>query len=169
MPSTYEPIATTTLGSAVTTVTFSSISSAYTDIVLVCGNLGMSAGGSAGRLRFNSDTGSNYSGTWLYGTGSTAGSSKDSSQTSTRIIGANIGPTSGANNDTYIFQIQNYSNTTTYKTVVGRGNAPANETYAIVGLWRSTSAISSVDIISYNGSDTFRIGSTFTLYGIKAA
>jgi hypothetical protein len=36
MAITYEPIATTTLGTAAASVTFSSISGAYTDLVLVC-------------------------------------------------------------------------------------------------------------------------------------
>jgi hypothetical protein len=35
MPATYEPIATTTLGGAAATITFSSISSAYTDLRIV--------------------------------------------------------------------------------------------------------------------------------------
>ena len=55
LPSTMTPIATLTLSSASTSVTFTNIPQGYTDLVLVCGNLGMSAGGSAGRLRFNSD------------------------------------------------------------------------------------------------------------------
>jgi hypothetical protein len=169
LPSTMTPIATLTLSSASTSVTFTNIPQGYTDLVLVCGNLGMSAGGSAGRLRFNSDTGSNYSGTWLYGTGTTAGSSRDSSQTSMRIIGANIGPSGSNINDNYIFSIQNYSNSTTYKTVVGRGSSPSNEVYSIVGLWRSNSAVTSITIVSYNGTDTFRVDSNFTIYGVKAA
>ena len=35
MPATYEPIATTTLGSAATNITFSSIPATYTDLRLV--------------------------------------------------------------------------------------------------------------------------------------
>jgi hypothetical protein len=165
---TYEPIATTTLASDQLSVTFSSISSSYTDLVLVCGSFGMNAGGSAGRLRFNGDTGSNYSSTWLYGTGSAYGSGRDSNQTSMRVIGANQGPGT-SNNDNYIFHIMGYSRTNINKSVVVRGNAPAGETYLITGLWRSTSAINSITIISYNGTDQFKTGSTFTLYGIAAA
>ena len=66
-----------------------------------------------------------------------------------------------------IVQFQNYSNTTTYKTVLSRGNNASNLVEAFVGLWRSTSAITAIDIKTQSGN--FSIGSTFTLYGIKAA
>ena len=69
-----------------------------------------------------------------------------------------------------ILQLMNYSNTTTYKTILSRTNAAANGVDATVGLWRSTSAITSIEIGKNSGmSGTFQIGSTFTLYGIKAA
>ncbi len=60
MPATYEPLATTTLGSAASSVTFSSISGSYTDLVVVFS--GTAGGGNSNLiLTFNSDTGSNYS------------------------------------------------------------------------------------------------------------
>jgi hypothetical protein len=75
MAITYEPIATTTLSSAAATITFSSISSAYTDLRLVF--VGTSVANSNNCIvTFNSDTGFNYSQTALYGTGATAGSSR---------------------------------------------------------------------------------------------
>ena len=66
-----------------------------------------------------------------------------------------------------IVQIQNYSNTTTNKTYLARANNAAVSTDTNVGLWRSTAAISTIDIYSLVGN--FAIGSTFTLYGIAAA
>jgi hypothetical protein len=62
MTATYEKIATTTLGSTTATVTFSSISGAYTDLVLVERLVKSITGGSL-QVRFNSDTGTNYSAT----------------------------------------------------------------------------------------------------------
>jgi hypothetical protein len=59
----------------------------------------------------------------------------------------------------------NYSNSTTYKTILGRSNAATSGTSAAVGLWRSTSAINSIEI----GTVSFTAGSTFSLYGIAAA
>ena len=168
MPKTYEPIATNTLGSATASVTFSSISSTYTDLVIVCAVFN-SVDGAATEFQFNSDTGTNYSNTFLEGSGSTATSSRESNQTS---IGTsyNIGGNS-TNPCITVANIQNYSNTTTNKTLVGRWNSASGGTYpgtgAVVGLWRSTSAITSVVIKT--GSGNFNTGSTFTLYGIKAA
>jgi hypothetical protein len=62
----------------------------------------------------------------------------------------------------------NYSNTTTYKTVLLRSNNASAITVATVGLWRSTSAINTIKIYA-DGAAVFSVGSTFTLYGIKAA
>jgi len=61
----------------------------------------------------------------------------------------------------------NYANSTTNKTVLSRGNNTGNHTIAYVGLWRSTAAITSM-LLGTTGS-TWMAGSTFTLYGIKAA
>ena len=161
MPSTYEPIATTTLGSAVASVTFSSISGAYTDLVFV-GAFANSANTDL-YMRFNGVT-SGYSVTQVYGDGSTAGSLRYTA-TNTFVLdpGASGLGTGQAN---IIANIQNYSNTTTYKNVLARVNAAGVVTGAVVGLFPSTSAITSVNLYA---DQNFAIGSTFTLYGIKAA
>jgi len=168
MPATYDKIATTTLGSAAADVTFSSISGAYTDLVVVM-NIFTSADGSTPQFQFNTDTGSNYSTTFLEGSGSTATSSRQSSQTDIQFS-FNVGGNS-TNPQPIIANINNYSNTTTYKTVIGRYNSASGGTYpgvgAIVGLWRSTSAITAIKI--FPGSGNFNSGSTFTLYGILKA
>jgi len=168
MAITYEPLVTTTLSSATATVTFGSISSAYTDLVLIA-NWGTSVNGDGTLMRFNSDTGSNYSDTELYGTGSSAGSQRRSNGAYidiTRAIGGD-GSTIYTNS---IISVNNYSNTTTYKTALIRANL-ATGTYAgvaaLAGLWRSTSAITSVTILAASGN--LLSGSTFTLYGILKA
>jgi hypothetical protein len=167
MPITYEPIATTTLGSATATVTFSTISGAYTDLVLVC-NIAQAASNNSLRIRYNSDTGSNYSFTTLSGDGSTASSGRDSNLTS-GLVANTTGSTSLVL--AVIAHIQNYSNATTYKTHIGRGNRASSETDATVGLWRNTAAITTIELAmgSTFPSNNFASGSTFTLYGIKAA
>jgi hypothetical protein len=157
---TYTPIATTTLGSAVSSYTFSSIPSTYTDLIVIfAGTIASSEG--AYTLQFNSDTGSNYSTTFLYGDGSAASSGRVSNQTT---IYAGRATTTQGNG---IAHIQNYSNATTYKTVISRGNN-SSLTIAYVGLWRSTAAINSIKIANETGSN-LSSGSTFTLYGIAAA
>jgi hypothetical protein len=164
MPITYEPIATTTLGSAASSVTFSSISGSYTDLVLVVSATWSGSSNSSFGFRLNSDTGSNYSITQLYGNGSSASSGRSSNQTKA-VIGQ-INPTEFG---TTIFQFQNYSNATTYKTTLSRSNVAGVITLAGVALWRNTAAITQIDLEYFDTAGTFDTGSTFTLYGIKSA
>ena len=163
MPATYEPIATQTLGTSAASVTFSSISGAYTDLLLVTSNGSTTATNTY--VRLNGDSGSNYSFTQLTGTGSSAISGRSSNQTAIRVDNYASAATSITN--AYIFHLQNYSNTTTYKTVLTRTNEAATGVDATVGLWRNTAAITS--ILYYPGVGNWITGSTFTLYGIKAA
>jgi len=160
MPTTYEPIATTTLGSAAASVSFTSISGSYTDLVVV--NFTISGNGSAS-LTVNGDTGSNYSRTFMYGDGSSAASGRSSNASSFTYT---VGGTTNVYSAT-ILNLMNYSNSTTYKTFLLRGNDPSGATAAHIGLWRNTAAITSLTITCASGN--FPTGSTFTLYGIKAA
>lgn len=164
MAKTYEPIATTTLGSSSSTVTFSSIPATYTDLVLVSSST-QTAGPVNSRMRFNGDSSSNYSRTWLSGQGSGAYSGRGSNRTSFEL---DYYTSPGTGNLT-IVHVMNYANTTTYKTVLDRTGRAAEGTEAVVGLWRKTpEAITSIEY-SLDGAGSFAAGSTFTLYGIKAA
>lgn len=161
--STYEPIATQTLASAASSVTFSSITGSYTDLVLV-GNYGLSSASQLLEMRLNSDTGTNYSYTYLSGDGSSATSGRYATQ---NFIPINwISPSTTITTAT-LTNINNYSNTTTYKTVLTRSNNANTGTDAIVSLWRNTAAITTILLFSSSGN--ILSGSTFTLYGIKAA
>ena len=163
--STYTPIATTTVsGSSTTTYTFSSIPSTYTDLILVS-SAQMSGTGTTGSFRFNGDTGSNYSFTYLYGNGTSAASGRQSNQTA-GIWDSWADRLSNTMFETDILHIMNYSNTTTYKTALSRSNSSVT-TEAAVNLWRSTAAINSLTV--YISTGNFVAGSTFTLYGIQAA
>ena len=167
---TYESIATQTLGSAAASVTFSSIPSTYTDLVLVCSNLKCSVGSNNVYVRFNSDTGSNYSYTMLSGNGTTAFSVRGTSLTYNYFGGYDTG-VDATNPTTVITSIMNYSNTTTNKTTLTRfgviNASGGGETHSIVNLWRSTSAINTILIYPFSGN--WLTGSVFSLYGIKAA
>lgn len=164
---TYEPIATTTLSSAQTGVTFSSISGSYTDLVLVANVKVTGAGGRNATVQFNSDTGTNYSFTYVGGNGTTASSGRNSNDNRIRIQG--IVGIDANNFYPVIMSIQNYSNTTTYKTCLIRANE-ASAVQAEVGLWRNTNAINEIRIVAYgNTEENWASGCTFTLYGITAA
>ena len=166
MAITYEPIATTTLGSAAASVTFSSIPQTYTDLVIVT-NFTMSVNDLyAHYVQVNGDTGGNYSRTILYGTGTTAASARQSNNTSLYFGTWNTDMDTTDRAVTTIF-FNNYSNTTTYKTAIGRHNVASIEVGAGVGTWRNTAAITSINLAPI--SSTYATGSTFTLYGIKSA
>jgi hypothetical protein len=164
MAATYEIIATTTLGSATGSTTFTSISGSYTDLVLVMNLTGVSVGGYAAGVQLNSDTSSNYSVTNLYGNGSSVVTTSTTNASIAYIYGTDVGIANAVS--TNITNFQNYSNTTNYKTFLTRNGQAGSGTMANVGLWRSTAAITSIKIEIFTG--TFSIGSTFTLYGIKA-
>lgn len=165
---TYEAIATSTTSGSATSVVFSSIPGSYTDIIaVISGQVNSSSENIT--LRFNSDTGTNYSITVLSGNGSTTTSVRNSSQPYASVSYNTGGATTSDRN--YIVQIQNYSNATTNKTFLSRSNAATGSfpgTEAIVGLWRSTAAITTITF-GCTGSTNFINGTVISLYGIKAA
>jgi len=154
MTVTYEAIASTTLGSAQSSVTFTSFAG-YTDLRLIIS--GSTSAGANVSLRYNSDTGSNYSITYMLN----AGSSRDPN-----ITYAYMGSTSTAQG-THIVDLMNYANTTTNKTAISRSNDGGSNVSAWVSLWRNTSAITTL-LVSTGGAATWSVGTTFSLYGIKA-
>ena len=160
--STYTPIATTTL-SGVSTYTFSSIASTYTDLVLIAS--GTASNDNDWNIRVNGDTGSNYSSTILTGNGTAASSLRTSSQAQAIADWNGFAGTSGV--AVGVFNFMNYANTSTYKTWLVRSNNAAYGTDAVVSLWRSTAAINSITLFRATG--TFNSGTTLTLYGIAAA
>lgn len=163
MPATYEPIEAKTLGSDVATVTFSSIPATYTDLVLVMAVKKSASDGGYLALRYNSDTATNYSATYMYGNGTSALSGRVSSEAFGRF-----GNASTSNFENTIVSIQNYANATTYKTSISRSNLSNVYTLSYCTLWRKApEAINSITILTDTGN--LVTGSTFTLYGIKAA
>lgn len=160
--STYSTIATTTLGSAQTSVSFNSFSG-YTDLVIVCD---VAFGSTSNfQMTFNGDSSTNYSNTILVGNGTTPVGDRQSNQ-SRIVMGYNGTASSGR--AIYNVSLMNYANTTMNKTALIRVSNPSADTIAQVGLWRSTSAITSVQFALQNGGN-MNTGSTFTLYGISAA
>jgi hypothetical protein len=160
---TYEPIATNTLSTTSTSVTFSSISG-YTDLVVILSIKASTTNLNSG-IRFNSDSGNNYSNTTLESNGSSTRSQRHSNVSFIRLDDySQIGTTEFSVKNIHI---NNYSNSTTNKTVLTRSSTPSNGVDFCVGLWRNTAAITSVEVYARN--DTFAAGSTFTLYGIAAA
>jgi hypothetical protein len=160
--STYTPIASQTLGSAASSVVFSSIPQNYTDLVIIGAVKNTANNGDEVAFQLNGDTTSSYSRTRLFGDGSSASGGRASSQTK----GA-LAINSTARFSTVTANFQNYSNGATFKTVLSRGSDASNYVSAYVSLWRNTSPITQITLLPDSGT-TFTADSTFTIYGVSA-
>jgi hypothetical protein len=168
MATTYEPIATTTIGSNTPNITFSSIPSTYTDLRVVL--VGTTAtNGNRAEMRFNSDSATNYSETGLKGDGSTAVSNNgtnrpqivigDAAQRTTIPVFITV--------DIFSYSGSQYK-TSLITTSMDNNNASptAGAVVRRVAVWRSTSAINSILLMS---NDNWAVGTTATIYGILKA
>lgn len=175
MAYTYSKISTYSVGSGgISSVSFLNIPQTYTDLVLKVSARGASNFNPRNfYLNFNSDTGNNYPFRFLYGNGSSAGSSNSTSEgfTSTAWVGYIPGNTATATTfgNTEIY-IPNYTGSA-YKSIssdsVTENNATAAYASIHAAIWNSTSAITSIQLTCSN-SENFAQYSTFHLYGIKA-
>lgn len=156
--STYSTIATTTLTTSQSSVTFNSFSG-YTDLRLIMSIRNGVGGDYQIRPTVNSDGGGNYSTTVIRGNSSfrytnngfiVAGWCNNSQFTVTKL------------------DFMNYANTAINKTVISRFDNMSDYVGTTVSLWRNTAAITSISIGIENGQNMVS-GSTFTLYGIAAA
>jgi len=164
--STYEPIANATGTGSSGQVTFSSIPGTYTDLILVTHYIDVQIDNLG--LRFNSDSGSNYSRTSMYGTGSSRSSSKNSNQTYAYTMYKDTNTTTDPVYATT--QIMNYSSSATYKNLINRTGTKSGSTYNVflqTLVWRSNNAITQIDI--YSGNANFSTNCKWTLFGVKAA
>jgi hypothetical protein len=159
----YELISSTILGGTAASVTFSSLgdySSTYKHLQL---RVVYADSSSSSTLRFNADTGSNYSMHQLYGDGSSVGSNGNSSQTSIFLpLTTNLSNQYGA----YITDILDFGSTTKNKTIKSLGGYASTGPYIMIrsGAYLSTSAVTSITI---TGAGGLLAGSRFSLYGIK--
>lgn len=164
--STEVAIATTTLGSAASSITFSSISGSYTDLKVIVLPKGGGVANTYVYLQFNGDTATNYSWTYLRGNGSAASSGRSTGDNGIQCCNISANPLPTAYPALSEIDIFSYAGST-YKTALCKGSIDQNgsgETTAIVGLWRNTAAITSVIIKGIN--DNLGAGTTATLYGI---
>lgn len=173
MAATYDLISNTTLGSAQTTVTISSIPATYTDLLLRVSARNNASGSSNDNVycKINNDGGSNYTVGHIYGyVGSSGVNLQGGSGTTTSITIYETDTSTLAN--TYAqaeIYFQGY--TTAYsKQWINHAVAPSNRTGTGIiswysGRWQSGSVISSLVLTPNSGQ--FIAGSSFILYGIK--
>lgn len=162
----YELLSTTLVGSTTSSVTFSSISAGYKHLQIRWTGRDASTSGDS-YIRFNSDSGNNYSAHRLAGGGSTV--------TSNAVVPAStiyVGAMANTNDPSSAFaagiiDITNYANTSTNKTVRALTGVSATNKYIMLrsGAWYNTNAISSVEFIS--GGTGWVSGTRISLYGIR--
>lgn len=166
MALTYEPIGTNTFGSNTASYTFSSISSAYTDLVLV-GEGALTGSGASIYCRINGDTGSNYQTQIWTGTAS----ARTARQFSVRSDGFGLGGFEyGYTTERFLFicHINSYAQTSYTKEMLTYWYQANGAVENMANVWNSTAAINSL-LIYNTGGHQFVAGTMFTLYGIKAA
>jgi hypothetical protein len=168
---TYVALRTETIAIATNSVTLDLTGiSGYTDLRLVVSAKSTNASTTQVKLRFNSDSASNYSHTRLYGDGTSASSDRTSATDYYELTYISGIDTLGGY-DLTTSDIMNYANSTTYKTTLTRWqdmNRPASAKYlmAVAATWKKTpEPITTITIFTNSGN--FAVGSTFSLYGIS--
>ena len=166
---TYTALATTTLSSAASSVTFSSIPAGYRDVVFI-GNARATTTNARGYeicgFQFNSDTGSNYSRVRMRFDGSSVGS--DSGIGSNLEFEGIIDQSSASETFGMVkLQLLDYSATDKHKAALYRGSNLSGQTGSYAGRWANSNAVNSIKFFTIQGG-TFDAGSTFSLYGIAS-
>lgn len=158
---TYDLLSSTTLTSATKTVSFSSISGSYQDLVVMIQGSTTSVGSDYGYLRYNNDSGS-YSYCFANGNGTDTASSAPGDN---KIqLGARDAYTLDALTSLIQIEIIDYANTGKHKSALVRFGNPDRASEIMSSRWHSTSAITSVNLTMNAGN--WGIGSKFNLYGI---
>jgi hypothetical protein len=158
---TYTPLANTTLGSSASSVTFSSISGSYRDLILVFN--GSASADENLRFKLNAST-SGYRAIEATGSGSTTAKSTEPA-TGAGYITINY-PSVGSGRTVGIYQFMDYSATDKHKSVLIRNNSSDWGTAMTAARWANTAAVTSIQL--YPNAGTFSAGSTFELFGIAS-
>ena len=170
-------IATTTLTSNQSTITFSNIPQTYSHLQLrlFAQDVRTTYGITEIKLTFNGDTSSIYTQHQIFGDGGAVTAGATTNYSSIILCDGTIGTTTGGTFGVGIIDILDYTDTNKYKTLRYIGGVDLNGTVASYGgraglssgLWRSTAAITSITLVS-NSLINFSTNSSFALYGVKA-
>jgi hypothetical protein len=155
MTTAWVPLATTTLSSSATSVTFGSIPQGYRDLAIVIN--GVNSASQDLKFIFNGDTGANYSRVFMYGQSSGYGSASENGQN------AGLWASVQAVGNTVIANIMDYSSTNVHKSAIVRSDNAGDRVRAYFGRWASTSAITSIQLDP--NSSSWQSGTVLSLYG----
>lgn len=159
-------IASTTLSTASSTVTFSSIPATYTHLQIRAMAKVTGTSTPSVAIKFNSDAGANYRNHYLYGDGSSVvagtAASGNAAVIASDFEGANVF-------GIVVLDILDYANTNKYKvtrSLSGKDNNGDGWVILRSVLWTNSSAISQIDLTDAGGQN-FKTYSSFALYGVK--
>jgi len=158
----YECIATNTLSSDQASISFTSISQAYTDLVVRMIHRSSTASNVTIRTQINSIT-SGYTSTYI---GSTSGVFSGRHSSNSYFEMSNT-PNNTLNFASTSMDFMGYTDTNKWKTVLCKYGSIDLESTVYLGLCQTTEAISSLTFTT-SGSG-FNSGTSVQLYGIKAA
>jgi hypothetical protein len=167
----YDALATITLSSTATSVIFTGIPTGYKHLQLrVFSRTARSGVDRDGIfIQANGDTANNYNSHLIYGSGTTAGAYVPGTMPQMQL-GIGAGATAPANVfGAAVIDLLDYENVNKFKTFrgfTGVDNNGAGEVSLNSGLWRSTSAVTSIRVFNESGTN-FQINTQFALYGIK--
>lgn len=158
------PLQNITLGSNQSSVTFASIPGTFRDLRLVVNGSMSSPASPAFRLNGDSTSG-NYHVVTMWGTGSAAQSTSNSTYQQSALGWFTSAPPTGLI-ITATLDVFDYAQTNKQKSSIARGNDTTYEVTATAGRWASTAAVTSLTVTGYAGGGTWAAGSTFALYGV---
>jgi hypothetical protein len=168
MPTTFTKIASVTAAGGSSTISFTSIPSTYTDLVIkVSARATYAANFQDINIRFNGST-SGYSSRLLQGDGSAATSANNASSAlvwGANSVSANATANTFSNGEVYIPNYTSANNKSISTDAVTENNASSAYIQVAAGLWSNTAAITSIEM--YLGAGNYVQYSTFTLYGIS--
>jgi len=160
-----------TLGTAQASIEFTSIPQTFTDLIaLVSVRSADTSTFERLSVRFNSDSGTNYSNRFLIGDG---GSASSSNRTGANLFSLEAG-VQGTNSTSNTFAngqlyIPNYTSAVVKSlssdSVTENNATPAGQAIT-AGLWNNTAAITTITFSYFIGASNLVAGSTVSLYGV---
>jgi hypothetical protein len=163
----YQFIASTTIATATTGYTFSSLTTSFKHLQLRASIRSTTADLGVG-IRFNGDTtASNYAWQRMYGVGS-MGSDSGSDSYAMQVAG------SADNSNLFgyaLIDIPNYQNTNMFKSLrsfTGYYGTAYTAAFLLANIWKNANAITSVTVTcaSQGGSGQLAVGTVLSLYGL---
>lgn len=169
MPSpTYIALATTTLSSSASSITFGSIPNTYRDLILVVfGRTDAARRYEFTAIHLNGDTSTSYDSVNIYWEAGGRGSYTGTNVGALGTLGLMGAQASSNHFNTCRYEIMDYSANDKHKTVLYRADDPGRQTYIYTGRYPSTNVITSVTFKTIQGASMIA-GTTLTLYGVGA-